>query len=193
MSIVFQKQDEDAGVRDDDLERTLLMLLFAKWYLTVQRAMHTLVVRVLNLGPIPLDDPAVRQMVLRAQASAVAVNATTQRLIAQRIADGLERGLTARQIAYGTDEFDGIDGLFDRTWKNRPLTVARTEMQRAHLAATVERFQTLGKGVVTHLLISDGDYDAYCAGRNGTAVPVSQAPDLAHPHCRLTVSPVVKP
>jgi len=101
------------------------------------------------------------------------------------------RGLTASQIAYGTPEFPGIDGLFEDTWKSRPLTIARTELQKAQLQATVQRFQTLGRGVVTGLLIHDGDHDAACAARDGRIVPVSQSPSLLHPNCRLTVSPVI--
>lgn len=185
--LVETKEDE----RDHDLELALLTALMIKWYGTMLKAMHTITIRFFNLGPIPLDDPAVRQMVLKARAAAVAVDATTQRLIAKRIADGLERGLTAREIAFGADDFVGLDDLFDQTWKNRPLTIAQTELQKAQVSASVNRFRQLGRGVVTHLLISDGDYDQPCADRNGRIVPIGQEPSLNHPNCRLSVSPII--
>ena len=179
------------GIRDDDLELALLTAAFVIWYGAILRATHTVVLRVLNLGPVPLDDPAVRQIVLRARAAAVAVDATTRHAIAERIHDGLTRGLNTRQIAHGTPDFAGIDGLFEDTWAGRSDTIARTELQKAQLQATVQRFQTLGRGVVTGLLAHDGDHDAACAARDGRVFPVSQPPDLLHPNCRLTVSPVI--
>lgn len=181
-----------AHVRDNDLERALLILLFIKWYGTVLRAVHQVASAVLGLGALPLDTAAIAQQVLSAQASAVAVDAATQKLIAQRIADGLRQGLTSREIAYGTADFPGIDGLFDETWKNRPLTVARTELQKAQLEATKQRFLTLGRGRVEGWLASDGDYDDYCAGRNGVVFPLNNPPSMAHPHCRLTLSPILR-
>jgi hypothetical protein len=188
---VKQAADEQHGFRDDDLELALITALFVLWYGAMMRAVHTLALRVLNLGTVPLDDPSVRQIVLAGRAAAVAVDATTRRMIAERIAAGLQQGLTTRQIAYGTPDFPGITGLFEDTWKGRPLTVARTELQKAQLQATANRFQTVGRGVVTGLLAHDGDHDAACAARDGRIYPVGQPPDLLHPNCRLTVSPVI--
>ena len=185
--LVETKDDE----RDHDLELALLTALFIKWYGTMLKSMHILTLRFLGLMPIPLDDPSVRFAVLEARGAAVAVDATTQRLIAERIAAGLERGLTAREIALGTEDFAGIDGLFTETWAHRPEMVARTEIQKAQVKASVNRFRQLGRGAITHLLISDGDFDAACSARNGTIVPISQQPDLLHPNCRLSVSPVI--
>ena len=190
MASLQAEYKQDGEARDDELELALLTALFIRWYTTSLRAVHTLVIRVFNLPPIPLDDPAVRKAVLAATAEAAVVDATTRRLIVDRIVQGLQRGLTPAQIAYGTPEFAGIDGLFETTWKNRPLTVAQTVIQKAVLKATIDRYRQLGKGVVTHLLIHDGDYDKFCADRNGTTVSIGNEPELAHPHCRLSVTPV---
>lgn len=179
------------GIRDDDLELALLTAIFVLWYGATMRAVHTVVLRVLNLSTVPLDDPSLRSIVLAGRAAAVAVDATTRRMIAERIAQGLKQGLTARQIAFGTDEFAGIDGLFEDTWRGRPLTVARTELQNAQLLATVQRFQTVGRGLVTGLVAHDGDHDAACAARDGQRYPLNNPPDLLHPNCRLTVSPII--
>lgn len=186
------KDDGLEHVRDDDLERALLILLFIKWYGTVLRAVHQVASAVLGLGAQPLDTAAITQQVLKAQASAVAVDAATQKLIAERIAEGLRQGLTSREIAYGTQDFPGIDGLFDETWKNRPLTVAKTELQKAQLEATKQRFTTLARGRMAGWLAADGDYDAYCASRDGQVFPVNSPPELAHPNCRLVLSPILR-
>jgi hypothetical protein len=186
-----QAEADLLGIRDDDLELALLTAAFVLYYGSAMRAVHTVVLHVLNLGPVPLDDPAVRMIVLKARAAAVAVDATTRRMIAQRLHDGLMQGLGPLEIAHGTPTFPGIDGLFEDTWANRSETIAKTELQKAQLQATVQRFQTLGRGVVTGLLAHDGDHDAACAARDGRVYPVSNPPDLLHPNCRLTVSPIV--
>lgn len=191
MLAIKQGEADLHGIRDDDLELRLLTAIFVLWYGATMRAVHTVVLRVLNLSQVPLDDPSVRKIVLAGRAAAVGVDATTRRMIAERIAEGLEMGLSARQIAYGTNDFPGISGLFKTTWKGRPLTVARTELQKAQLLATVQRFQTVGRGVVTGLLAHDGDHDAACAARDGRIYPLNNPPDLLHPNCRLVVSPIV--
>jgi hypothetical protein len=181
---------ESDHVWDHDLELELLTSLFVLWYGTMLKAVHTLTVHVFGLGPVPLDDPAIKRMVLQARAAAVHVDQATQKAISERIAKGAYMGLTPYQIAYGTEDFPGINGLFDETWRSRPLTVARTELQKAQLAATVDRFRQLGRGVVDRVRARDGDFDAACAARNGQTYPISNPPGLLHPNCRLTLSPV---
>lgn len=183
--------DELNGLWDSDLEHELLLATFVLWYGAMLKAVHTLTITMLNLGPVPLDDPAISRIILAARGSAIAVDAQTRKLIAQRLAEGARLGLTPTQIAYGTDEFAGIDGLFKETWKSRPMTVARTELQRAQLQATVDRFRQLGKGIITGVRAHDGDYDGACSARDGVVYPLSSAPDLLHPNCRLTLTPVL--
>jgi len=180
----------DASVWDHDLELELLASLFIIWYGTILKAVHTLTVHVLNLSPVPLDDPAIKRMVLQAHASAVHVDEATQKAIAERIAQGAAMGLTPHQIAYGTPKFAGIEGLFEQTWAGRPAMVARTELQKAQLAATVDRFRQLGRGRITHVEAHDGVQHAECADRDGRIYPISNPPSLAHPNCTLTLSPV---
>lgn len=187
---LFTKQSEAEAPRDDDLEKDALLAIFILWYGAMWKAVHKVTLTVLKMPYAPIEPSALKQAVLAAQAEAAVVDATTKRLIVQRIANGIDRGLTPYQIAYGTNDFPGIDGLFEQTWKNRPLTVARTVLQKAQLQASIERYRTLGRGRVSHLLVHDGDYDDYCATRNGTTVPIGTALDLAHPNCRLFVTPV---
>lgn len=178
---------------DSDLEHELLLAAFVLWYGTVLKAVHTLTITMLNLGPVPLDDPAVSRMILEARAAAVTVDLQTRKMIAQRLAEGARLGLTPYEIAYGTNDFPGIDGLFKETWKSRPLTVARTELQRAQNRATVDRFRQLGNGRISRVRAEDGDYDAACDQRNGREYPLSSAPDILHPNCTLRLIPIFDP
>ena len=178
----------ERGEVEEESARDALMALFAARYVGMLRAVHSLLVRF-TLTPLPpLDPAAVSRMVLDAGARAVAVDATTQRAIAATIAEGTRLGLSPRQVAYGTDDFPGIEGLFEKTWKDRPLMVARTEMQTAMLKANVDRFRATG--VVRGYRASDGDWDKACAARNGQTYPLDSPPDLLHPNCRLTIAPI---
>lgn len=175
---------------DAELERARLTNLFFGQYGGMLRAVHGLMTRAYGRSIPPPDEVAVRKALLVARARAVQVDATTQFSISAMIAEGNRRGLNVREIAYGTADgsFPGIEGLFEKTWKGRPETVARTELQHAMVTATVERARAMGG--VTGWRASDGDHDAACAARNGARFPADQPPSLNHPRCRLTITPL---
>ena len=177
-------------VWDAELERASLTNLFFGRYGGMLRAVHGLMTKAYNRNIPPPDSVAIRHMLLEARARAVQVDATTQFAISAMIAEGNRRGLNVREIAYGTadGEFPGIEGLFEKTWKGRPETVAVTELQHAMLRSNVDRFRAMGG--VTSYRASDGDYDAPCAARNGRIYPLDSPPDMNHPRCRLTIAPV---
>ena len=184
-------QTEIQHVWDDDQERKLLTQLMVLMYLsmltTVQK-MATLVLR-LQLIDLSVDSSAVRRFVLEAGARAVMVDATTQKMIAQTIARGQMLGLSNWEIANGSRDgsFGGIEGLFSETWKGRAEMVVRTELQKAMLEASVDRFRS--SGVVRWVRATDGDYDPACAARNGRIYPIGNPPQLLHPRCRLQITP----
>ena len=157
------------------------------------RSVHGLMTRAYNANIPPPDSVAIRHALLEARARAVQVDAFTQFAISAMLSEGARRGLSTREIAYGTEDgtFAGIEGLFERTWKSRPETVARTEMQHALVRATVDRGRAMGG--VTGWRASDGDWDAPCANRNGVVFPADQPPSLNHPRCRLSITPVFSP
>lgn len=177
-------------VYNSDVEVTALTNLFVKRYGRMLSSVHGLLTKALNRGDEPLRDHSIRHIVLEARARAVRVDATTQFAIAAMLAEGTRRGLSREQIANGTDDFPGVAGLFGRTWANRPRTITETELQNAALRASVEQFQSSPE--VVAMLAHDGDYDAQCAARNGREYPLNNPPNLLHPNCRLTVTPVVR-
>jgi hypothetical protein len=173
-----------------DYERERLVDLFVGRYGGMLRAVHGLLTRALNRDMPPPDAVAMRHILLEARARAVKVDATTQFAIAAMLADGVRRGLSAEEIANGTADFPGIEGLFEKTWRGRSKMIARTELQNAQLRASVDRFRTFG---IKWVRARDGDYDAACAARNGKVYPISNPPELNHPNCRLTVAPTGGP
>lgn len=179
-----------ASVYNADSEREQLTTLFVNRYGGMLRAVHGLLTRALNRGETPLETVSVRHMILEARARAVRVEATTQFAISSMLAEGVRLGLSAHEIANGTDDFPGIAGLFQNTWASRAETISRTELQNAALRSAVDRFRAT-RGIVTGVVAIDGDYDPPCAARNGRQYPLSHPPELLHPNCTLVVSPVI--
>lgn len=168
---------------------TELIAILALWYILTLRAVHTLTIAYLGLPPTELANSSIRRAALAATARATDIDETTRRMIAERVNRGISLGLTPRQIALGTADFNGLAQLFDETWANRPNAIASTEAQNAGLSAVADRFQQLGN--IRGWLARDGDYDARCAARNGRIFPPNDPPQLLHPHCRLMISPVI--
>ena len=187
-------QAELASVYDSDAERDRFTEIMVLMYLAMLAAVHKLLALRLHidLGELIDDKAAIRQMVLKAGARTVAVDATTQRLIAETIARGQMLGLSNWEIANGSQDgsFKGIEGLFTETWKGRPEMVVRTELQKAMLEASHDRYQKAG---IKWVVAQDGDFDAACSDRNGRLYPINNPPDLLHPRCTLTISPAGEP
>jgi hypothetical protein len=80
------------------------------------------------------------------------------------------------------------------TWKNRPFTIASTEIAEAQRLAAINRYAA--SGVVDRVKISDAtrgkDHTATCLARAGTTVPLDEAPPLDHPNCSLVLIPVLR-
>ncbi len=191
---VSTKADDISQFFDADLSREALTRIFAKRYVAMLRAIHALTARALNLTPdeFRLDDPSVRRAILEAGARAVRVTETTQKAIAAMIADGHARGLSNWEIANGTDDFPGIERLFNETWAGRAELVARTEMAHAQIAASINRWRTTG--MIHEVELRDGGHvtsDAACTSRNGRRYPLSNPPQLLHPGCTALVVPIL--
>jgi hypothetical protein len=193
-----KEMDPLDGLYDQEDERGRLLRLFAGRYASMLRAVNDLLERSVGVpaGTFRLDDPAVRHFILtQAVTRVVRIDDTTQTALRAAIAAGQELGLSSWEIANGTADgsFPGIEGLFAETWRSRHVTVARTELQYAQLAASIDRFRA--SGIVAGVTARDGgttDSDSLCNGRNGRFYPMSvPPPDLAHPRCTLVVVPTI--
>jgi len=191
------KRDEPPPIPWYDIaaEQQRLLAVLEKYWLGILKATNHLVAIHFDLSEddFRLDDPTTRRFLQNAATSVVRIDETTRAGIAATLEIGQARGYSNWQLAYGVpaDGYPGINGLFRETWKNRALMVARTELMAAQRDAAVERY--LASGVVDRVQIIDGcQWDDACCTRNGTIVPIEQAPTLNHPNCTLVLVPVLR-
>jgi hypothetical protein len=174
-------------------EQNRLQQILERFYAVMLRAVNLLVAAHFDLDPdnFRVDDAATRRLLQTAASRVVRIDETTRQAIAASLQEGQARGYSDWQLANGVpaDNFPGINGLFRETWKNRALTVARTELGVAQRTSALDRY--LATGLVDRVRIIDGClWDEECCRRNDTVVPIEQAPTLAHPNCGLVLTPV---
>ena len=185
---------ERKAIRADDLvpeeEEVRLAFLMEAVYRRVLLELHFLVQDNLPVNPVDfrLRDEDTEALLEQAARRVVMITDTTRQAIARKLADGVRDGLSTQEIA------DSIAGLFDITWKNRPFTIASTEIAEAQRLAAINRYQA--SGVVDRVKISDAtrgkDHTETCLARAGTTVPLDEAPPLDHPNCSLVLIPVLR-
>jgi hypothetical protein len=176
-------------------ERARLEQILGPYYRATLEAINTILRGLLppDANSMIVTDAAAARVLAEAAARVVRIDEATRAAIRAQLQLGQLRGYSTWQIAHGVeaDGYRGIDGLFQETWRGRADTVARTELQHASVVASTERF--VASGVIDRVQIIDGDeWDQACARRNGTVVPLEQAPSLAHPNCTLVLVPVLR-
>lgn len=182
------------AIRADDLvpdeEEVRLAFIMEAVYRRVLLELHFLVQDNLPVNPVDfrLRDEDTEALLQEAARRVVMITDTTRQAIARKLADGVRDGLTTQEIA------DSIAHLFDITWKNRPFTIASTEIAEAQRLAAINRYQA--SGVVDRVRISDAtrgkDHTDTCLARAGTTVPLDEAPPLDHPNCSLVLIPILR-
>ena len=155
-------------------------------------------------GSVPFDDklPIIRQLIGPAEMAAVEMWTSTEAAVARSVDVAIERGYSINQLARGVpaDNFPGVNSIAQETYKNRALTIARTEVMRAQNATTVGYYKNQGIGFV-RAYDPDGDSSdtlqdpadgRTCAERNGEIYTLDEAADVigSHPNCRLTWTPM---
>jgi HK97 family phage portal protein len=152
-----------------------------------------------QLGVVGLDwdlaNPNVRQVLRDLATRIVGINETTRQDVRRVVAEAVDEGVTPQGLA------DKLRGLFQETYLNRSITVARTESMRAFNLGSTAGYQQTGKVNEVQLLdnAEHGDYDGdgdglTCAQRDGMIVPldeVSRHVDGTHPNCQLAVAPIL--
>jgi hypothetical protein len=185
--------DPLVGLYDPDDEQERLAEILEQRYQSMLRAMHALLRAAFpELEDFRLGDDAVNRILIEAASRVVRIDEATRRAIAEQLRLGQALGLSPWEMANGRPdlEYRGIEGLFRETWRNRGLTVARTELQHAQVTAAVDRYQATG--LVDEVKLVDGDQDNACSARNGKIVPIGQVPGLAHPNCTLALIPILR-
>lgn len=125
----------------------------------------------------------------------VGINETTQLAVETVVRDALLQGTSMPELA------DKLNSLFDETYANRHLTVARTESQVAYNLMSERAY--IESGVVAEMQLADnpdhttdpGSDGMTCSERNGMTVAlgnVRQHSEGTHPNCIMCVIPVLK-
>lgn len=162
---------------DDEDERMRLILEGA--YRRMLRDMHAIVGTAFDLDPATfrLPDAVTEQFLTHAQFAGTQISETTQARLREILIEGQRNGDSTQDI------IERVEKLYEQTWKARPETIVRTEIGEAQRLAAIDRYTA--SGLIDRVKIRDGDKDEPCKSRNGTTVPLDQAPTLAHPKCTL--------
>lgn len=170
---------------NDDEELRLGYILDAL-YRRVLAETHALVTAAFDLDPATfrLPDEAATELLAEAATRDLLISETTREQIAAKLQEGHAAGLTTHELA------ESIDAMFAKHINGRAETVARTEVAHAQIRSAVNRYKATG--LVDRVRITDGENDEPCKSRNGTTVPLDEAPDLAHPRCTLLIVPVLR-
>ena len=158
-----------------------------------------------GLGILDFDEklPVVQNVLAQANSQAFIIHGTTQKAIAKTIAQGLENGYSVAQVANGVPDanFRGLKSVVGEDYKNRPRTIARTEMARAQNQSTLGYAASLGS-IYSQAFDPDGDvndtftdnYDPFgytCAERHLQIYRNEDAIDIVdHPNGTLAWTPL---
>jgi hypothetical protein len=183
---------EVGDIYDSPEEMKQLAAIFERRYQVMLRLINVAVGRAFGIQNFRITDSEVNRILVDAGHRIVRIDEYTRMLIAEQLRLGQELGFSNWQIAHGVPEvgYHGVDGLYKETWRGRAEMIARTELQHAQNEATLNRYRATG--LVDEVTIIDGDDDEPCRSRNGTVVPITDHPQLAHPNCTLGLIPVVR-
>lgn len=142
-----------------------------------------------------VSNPLIRQTLNELALRVVGINQTTRKDVGEAIVAGIEEGLSTPQIA------ERLTGLFEETYRNRAMTIARTESQVSYNLATADAYRESGVVMAMQCHDNPDHTDSYgapdgltCAERDGTIADVDSVRlhILAeHPNGSLAVAPLL--
>jgi HK97 family phage portal protein len=169
----------------DNAEPDLLKLIAAHWQMSIDTSADDVKALLSAMFDLPMAEV---QAVLDTLATRItAVNDTTKADVRRVVGNALEKG------ASNYDLRDQLKGLFEETYKNRSLAIARTESANAYNTGSALSYRA--SGVVDGVLIYDGtDFDDACREANGQTWTVEQfqAHPTQHTNCTRAGAPVLK-
>lgn len=183
-------------VYDSQAEQEAIARIIEPRYTAMLTAMHELVAATFpEMEAFRLDDAATRRLLTHAARRVVMIDTATREAVAEMLLRGQTLGLSNWELANGSpkDNYPGIQGLFEQTYKNRALTVARNELLEAQHWSSLDRY--VRTGLVDRVQLRDGTGaapDQPCVDRNGTVVPLSSHPQRLHVNCSVVVLPILR-
>lgn len=179
-------------------ENTKLKAVVQQLHELAGRTAFTAIEKQFGIDPgIAFDvaNPNVKRMIDQLGSRIVDITNGTKEDVSRLVAKGLDEGKRASEIA------ETISNLFDETYANRAVTIARTEAMQAYGKANALGFRE--SGVVDRIQMFDNpdhdeDYGASdgltCAERDGLIDDLDSAEDhldAEHPNGSLTITPVL--
>jgi hypothetical protein len=168
-------------------------------YVAAGRSGYTAANRSIGLSlDFDLGNPYVKQTMRDLAARVVGINNQTRNDIRRVVTDSISEGTTVQDIA------DRLRGLYTETYKNRSLTIARTESQVAFNLTQADAYRQSGSVYAMQLFDNPEHTDDYgavdglsCAERNGLITDVDKVGNhiyAEHPNGTLAAAPLlVKP
>lgn len=182
-----------------DEERSRLWLALIPFLLQATLNAGNLAGLLVGLEIMVEHDPRVSDMLRREAGQRIAgMHRTTLDAVRATLAEGVQRGYSARQIAYGVPEdgFRGVRSTVTETYSGRAQTIARNEIAAARSNIVIERFR---EARIAEVMISDGadcGWSSHNSGdnANGTrrTLIAYQAQPFSHVNCVRQASPILE-
>jgi HK97 family phage portal protein len=178
----------------DEEERRLLQVLTRNHQLAGETAFAAVNDALSTSISFDLANPNVRNVLDRLALRVVDINNQTRQDVARVVGEALDEGTTVPDLA------KRLRGLFEETYANRSVTIARTESMTAYGEASVLGYRETGLVDRVELLdnpahdTDPGSDGLTCAQRNGLVVPLDRASvhiEAEHPNGTLAVAPVL--
>lgn len=195
-ALVATRASRDVAELDWQEEERLLAELLVRFYALNGETAFKGVADQLGIEiAFDLNNANVRRVLDRLATRIVGIHDTTREDVRRVVGQALDDGVGLNELA------DRLETMFTETYRNRALTVARTETQVAYNSASVLGYRE--SGVVASVELSDNpehvdDYGASdgltCAQRHGLIVPLDRVEEhiaAEHPNGSLAVIPVL--
>jgi HK97 family phage portal protein len=169
-----------------------LVDLLKKWFIGIAQASWETINLSLGVSvDFELTDPAITKMLATAGGDVMEITKTTRTALQQALQYGNEQGWSVGQLVRGDENQAGIRSIVEETYKNRSLTIARTELGNAQNAVTAERYKTSGVERVEILDNGNDDDDEACQVANGQiwTLEIFESNKLEHPNCTRCAAP----
>ncbi|MBA4541971.1 phage portal protein [Thermoactinomyces daqus] len=179
---------------DSYTEDEKLLAILSVLHITVARAAYEKAGAFFDTDlRFDLENPANAELIKTLGQKITRINETTREAIVKEVLEGMRRGYSINQIAYGypDENYKGIAGVFEQARGYRARTIARSESADAYNAANLKAYIDLGQEKVEVL---DGvDWDEDCRRANGQiwTIQKAQANLKAHPNCVRAFAPYI--
>ncbi len=181
---------------DWDEELRLLTEVLTRYHALAGETAYAALAEQIGIGiDWNLANPNVQRVLDRLAERIVGINQTTIDDVRRVVGSALDEGVTVQDLG------GRLKGLFEETYRNRSLTVARTESQVAYNLAQVLGYAESGAVPFAELADNPDHIEGYgasdglsCADRNGLIVSLDRAPrhiEAEHPNGSLGVLPVL--